>query len=157
MKEKFYPFEASEDYMRFSFESRSQDRVVAKSVEFNRIGAKTYNLAFGDVDENGDLNDLVVTDNGDMRKVLSTIAQIVITFLGVYAERQVFFTGSSPARTRLYRVVLSREVDSWASIFEIRGIHDGKAIPFQSNIAFESFFVKRKNEIDETESKKLHS
>ncbi|WP_374754565.1 DUF6934 family protein [Dyadobacter fermentans] len=85
--------------MRFSFESRSQDRVVAKSVEFNRIGAKT----------------------------------------------------------RLYRVVLSREVGSWSSIFEIRGIYDGKAIPFQSNIAFESFFVKRKNEVNETESKKLHA
>ncbi|SDG98385.1 hypothetical protein SAMN04487996_12687 [Dyadobacter soli] len=145
MKEKFYPFEASEDYMYFWFESKSENRVVAKSVEFSKLGAQTYNLAFGDVDENDDLDDVVVSNNGDMPKVLATIAQIVIAFLGEYNDKHIYFTGSSRARTRLYRAVLTREIDNWSPIFEIRGVYDGRAIPFQSNIDFESFIIKRKN------------
>jgi hypothetical protein len=61
-------------------------------VEFAEIRENVFNLAFGDLDETGDLNDLIVSNNGDMYKILATVTQIVITFFSSYPDRQVYFT-----------------------------------------------------------------
>lgn len=146
MKEKFYPLEASEDYLRFWFESKSQGHAIAKSIEFVMIGIDTYNLAFGDMDEKGDLDDLVVSNNGDMPKVIATVVQAIIVFSRVYPNSRIYFTGSSPARTRLYRAVLDREIDSWSPLFDIQGVVKGKPYPFERCVAYEGFLINRKKE-----------
>lgn len=73
MKQKYYSFESDTANLTFTFESKSEERVVQKLVEFASIQdetydfqGETYNLAFGDVDENGGLDDLGVTNNKDM-------------------------------------------------------------------------------------------
>lgn len=125
MKEKFYPFRASEDYLSYYFESRSEERTIKKAIELVKIDANTYNLALGDLDDNGNLNDSIVSNNGDMHKVLATVSQIIMTFFGIYRDRRIYFIGNSPSRTRLYRLILSREQANWSEIFEIKGILKG--------------------------------
>ncbi|MGN7890363.1 DUF6934 family protein [Dyadobacter sp. 22481] len=144
MKEKFYPFEASEDYLFFWFESQSEQRKIVKMVELTKVTENIYNLAFGDVDETGVLDDLVVSNNGDMRKTLATVVQVIVTFFGAYPDKQLYFTGSSPARTRLYRAILSREAENWNEVFDITGILGGETFPFQNSIAYEGFMISRK-------------
>jgi hypothetical protein len=143
VNQKFYAFEASEDYLYFWFESRSKERTIAKVVEFAEIKENVFNLAFGDVDESGDLNDLIVSNNGDMYKVMATLAQIVVAFFGRYPAKEVYFAGSSYARTRLYRAVLNREMANWSAIFEVRGVVKGEPVPFQSGIEFDGFLISR--------------
>jgi hypothetical protein len=143
VNQKFYPFEASEDYLYFWFESKSNERRIAKVVEFAEIRENVFNLAFGDLDETGDLNDLIVSNNGDMYKILATVTQIVITFFSSYPDRQVYFTGSSQARTRLYRAILNREIESWSTMFAVKGVVKGEPIPFQSSIEFDGFLISR--------------
>jgi hypothetical protein len=144
VKQKFYPYRASADYLNFYFESCSSACTIPKIVEYEEIEAGTYNLAFGDVDEKGRLNDSIVSNNGDMQKVLATIVRTVMTFLEIHPGRQVYFSGNSPARNRLYRATLSRDIESWSEIFEVDGISDGERITFRQNIDFEGFIVKRK-------------
>nr|WP_221394457.1 hypothetical protein [Dyadobacter sp. NIV53] len=66
MKQKFYPYKTSGDYLTFTFESISNGRKIRKAIEYVPINENIYNLAFGDIDENGLLNDLSVSGNQDM-------------------------------------------------------------------------------------------
>lgn len=127
--------------MFYYFESRSEDRTIPKAVQFEKIGADIYNLGFGDLYEGYDFNDLVISNNGDMRKVMATVVQIVIVFLGAYPDQQVYFTGSSPSRTRLYRAILNREAEHWSDVFDIKGIMKGKPEPFQKSVHYEAFLI----------------
>ncbi|MBO9617273.1 MAG: hypothetical protein J7619_31605 [Dyadobacter sp.] len=144
MKEKFYQFEASADYLYFWFESCSSGCTIPKIVEFDEIEIGTFNLAFGDIDSHGRLNDSVVSNNGDMEKVLATVVQVVLTFLEKYPTRRVYFSGNSPARNRLYRAILSRDIENWSNVFEVDGITEGERIAFRQGVNFEGFIVKRK-------------
>ena len=36
-----------------------------------------FNLAFGDINENGEINDYTISDNGDRNKILATVANVV--------------------------------------------------------------------------------
>lgn len=144
MKEKFYPFEASGDYLCFWFESCSSGCTIPKIVEFEEIEIGTFNLAFGDIDSHGRLNDSVVSNNGDTEKVLATVVQTVLTFLEVYPGRRVYFSGNSPARNRLYRALLSRDIENWSKIFEVVGVTEGERVAFRKDVNFEGFIVRRK-------------
>ncbi len=145
MKEKFYPFRASEDYLNFYFESCSSGCTIPKVVEFEEIEPGTYNLAFGDVSEKGELNDSVVSNNGDMQKVLATVVQAVLTFLEIYPDRRVYFSGNSRARNRLYRALLSKDLENWSEMFEIDGVSKGELRSFVPNVDFDGFVIKSKN------------
>jgi hypothetical protein len=145
VKEKFYPFRASEDYLFYYFESRSEERTIAKAIEFAQIGQNTYNLAFGDLADNGDLDDLVVSNNGDMQKIIATVAQVIVTFLGAYYSKQIYFTGSSPARTRLYRAILNKEIDNWSDVFDIKGVSNSGLVSFPTQVDCDAFLIKRIN------------
>jgi hypothetical protein len=56
---------------------------------------------------NGELDDLVRNDNQDRNKILATIAVIVYEFTSIYPEKMVFFAGSTPERTRLYKIAIT--------------------------------------------------
>lgn len=144
MNQKFYPLRASENFLSFQFESQSEERTIAKAVELVRIGVNVYNLAFGDLAEHGDLNDQVVSNNGDMHKILATVAQAIILFFKAYPGEQVYFTGSSPARTRLYGAILNRERENWSMVFEVKVVLNGEPIPFKSSSDYDGFLVSGK-------------
>jgi len=144
VKEKFYPFRASEDYLSYYFESCSEERTIPKAVQFEKIGADIYNLAFGDLDESREINDLCVSNNHDMNKVLATVVKTALTFFEAYPDRRVYFTGSSRARIRLYSAILAREFQNWESVFEVLGMQHGKPTPFERGVSYEAFIINKK-------------
>ena len=144
MKQPYYKFEADENRLFFAFESENQGHVVQKLVEYVPIGGNVYNLAFGDADENGEINDLSVTNNKDMERVLATIIQTTLVFFETYPSKVLFFSGSTAARTRLYQIVIKREYQLLSERFVIEGIKDSKREQIQETKNYEAFLVKLK-------------
>jgi hypothetical protein len=145
LKHNYYTFKASSDHTAFTFNSLSVDRLVLKKVEFVKISDRLYNLAFGDVMHNGDIDDIVVTNNSDTSKVLATVIQILLAFFEDYRNAAVYFRGSTPARTRMYQILLTREKVNWQNRFVVNGIVAGQMFPFVDDFRFEAFIIKLKN------------
>ncbi|MCE7067997.1 DUF6934 family protein [Dyadobacter sp. CY326] len=143
MKHSFYPFRASEDYLSFTFESISKQRIVRKKAEFVKIYADVYNFAFGDLNDEGEIDDLVVTNNKDMEIVFATLIRILLDYLTKYEDNWVYFKGSTPSRTRMYQIILTKEKVHWEDMLIIYGIIDGETYPFELNCRFDAFIITK--------------
>ncbi|WP_157488268.1 DUF6934 family protein [Dyadobacter crusticola] len=144
MKHNTYPVSSSPDRCSYTFESISSEKIVIKKVEFVSIADGLYNLAFGDLNSTGALDDMVTTNNNDMKKVLATVIQIVRIFLELHPDAAIYFEGSTSSRTRLYQIILAQELLDWSDKFVIYGAENGRLLPFEVNRNFDSFVVKIK-------------
>jgi hypothetical protein len=93
MRFDFYKeIEVSTGFETFDFISIGVNGLINKRVIFSFVQEpNVYNLALGDVELDGSINDMNTTDNQDMLKILATIARIIKIFLDKYPQRQVFF------------------------------------------------------------------
>lgn len=140
-----YSFARSSDGLVYAFESVSDERTIQKYVIFTSIERNCYNLALVDLDEDSQLNDTVVSNNYDMERVLSTVIQIILTFLNNHSGAEVSFSGSTPERTRLYRVIINKyksEVDSTILVKGVLTNQDQEV--FQPNRPYISFILSVK-------------
>ena len=104
-----------------------------------------YNLGFGDKDPiTGFISDLTVTNNGDSQKVLATVAATLYAFTNNYPLATIIATGSTLARTRLYRMGITNNIKSIEKDFIILGLTETDWEPFRKNITYGAFLVKRK-------------
>lgn len=90
------------------------------------------------------IDDEIVTNNGDSVKVLATVASTVYAFTDKFPEAMIFATGTTKARTRLYRMGISNHLSTIKLDFEVFGLIDDKWLPFLKEVEFEAFLVKRK-------------
>ncbi len=147
MKVDKYPVKVGETSMVFEFVSEGIRGKISKLIIYSETNLNNfYNLGFGDKDNlTGLIDDKVVTNNGDSEKVLATVASTLYIFIDKYPDAMIFATGSTKARTRLYRIGISNHLEQIKEDFEIFGLVDGKDwIPFQKQMEFEAFLVKRK-------------
>jgi hypothetical protein len=113
----------SSDSLEFTFLSNGPKGEIKIVVQFNATENPTiYNLAFGNLLSNGDVDDTIKNDNKDRNKVLATVAAAAYEFTSKYPEKLIFFTGSPPERTRLYRMALTNNFDLLNLDFEIFGV-----------------------------------
>jgi len=143
-----YPVTVGSTYMVYEFVSEGSKGKILKLVIYSETHLHNfYNLGFGDKDEvTGKINDSVVTNNGDSEKVLATVASTLYEFTNRFPEAMIFATGSTKARTRLYRIGITNNIDLIKPDFEIFGLTNEKEwIPFETKKEFEAFLVKRKN------------
>ena len=104
-----------------------------------------YNLAFGDKDTStGNIDDSIISNNGDSESVLATIVETVYAFTNENPEALIYATGSTKARTRLYRMGISKYLSEARNDLEIYGQIDGKWQTFKKGVDYEGFLVKRK-------------
>ena len=147
MKIEKYPVVIGESSMVFEFTSEGIRGRISKLVIYSETHLRNfYNLGFGDKDDaTGQIDDEVITNNGDSAKVLATVASTLYTFTDKFPEAMIFATGSTKARTRLYRMGISNNLEDIQGDFEVFGLVDKKDWqPFQKHIEFEAFLVKRK-------------
>jgi hypothetical protein len=147
MKIERYPVVIGETSMVFEFSSEGVRGQISKLVIYSETHLHNfYNLGFGDKDDaTGQIDDEVITNNGDSEKVLATVASTLYTFTDKFPEAMIFATGSTKARTRLYRMGISNNLEEIQIDFEIFGLVGEKGWqPFQKHIEFEAFLVKRK-------------
>ncbi len=137
--------EVTDDFDVFEFVSNGKRGTIRKRVAFTETEQfNIYNLAFGDIDEADEINDHAVSDNGDRNKVLATVVSIVEIFTKRYPERWIIFKGSTPQRTRLYRMAVSLHLEELSLKFEIYAYVDEKLAPFVKNLEINRFLIKRK-------------
>lgn len=133
----------------YEFFSEGPKGRIRKIVKFSfRVsnGVPFYNMAFGDwlAEANG-VNDSIVSNNGDIDRVLATVAAIVIDFTDDFPDSLIYGTGSNPVRTRLYRIYLNRFHEPLMSLFEIFGQRtDGVWEVFRPNTDYTGFIIKRR-------------
>jgi hypothetical protein len=105
-----------------------------------------YNLSFGDKDPiTGFVSDLTVTDNGDSQKVLATVAATLYAFTMEKPDATIIATGSTAARTRLYRMGITNNLEVINKDFVVLGLTEKKEWEvFRKNIYYGAFLVHRK-------------
>jgi len=135
MKYKKYDYTADKELYFYEFTSIGRKGEIKKVVEYSKMNIEGYyNLAFGDFDiETNEINDKVVTNNGDSLKVLSTVASTLYAFTGKYPNAQIFATGSNEARTRLYRMGITNNLVEIQEDFDVYGM--------KTDETFEKFVV----------------
>lgn len=147
MKEPAYLLYSSKDALEYDFESASDAQVVPKRILFNRFhgSRNVFNLALVDVRPDGTLDDLSVSNNQDMRMVLATVVQALRVFFQNHPHGIVFFTGSTPARTRLYRAAIGLNLADAEAVFDVQGLIGNESEPFRPNRPYEAFVIRLKS------------
>jgi hypothetical protein len=121
-----YVFITSDTSLKYIFISEGTQGKVTKVVQFRLINQQynVYNLAFGDWDSEKKIDDLAITNNNDRDKILATLASIVVHFSNQFPRALVFAQGSTPARTRLYRIGITLNYEEISEIFEVFGLRE---------------------------------
>jgi len=114
-------------------------------IEFLEIFKETYNKSFCIDAKSCEIDDKIVSDNGDMEKVLATVISIIYAFTEEFPDKWVYITGSSPTRTRLYRIIIMKYLSIVESDFTLRCWQNGEWKDFYPNINCQGFVLKRKN------------
>ncbi|MGG7663387.1 DUF6934 family protein [Dyadobacter sp. BHUBP1] len=122
MERPHYEFEYAIPREVYLFVSKGKHGNVTKMVKFQMIRNNIANLGFGDSKDDGfDFDDLVITDNGDMETVLATVIKITVTFLSKNPDVSVYINGSTATRNRLYRVIISNNLETISQNYEVWG------------------------------------
>lgn len=141
-----YLFHSNLSSTEFYFESIGSKGVINKVVAFQQTSVATiYNLGLADYDPNtGEIDDTIITDNGDMEKILATIFQVVIHYLSLNPEHIIYFSGNSPSRTRLYRIAINHSLNEITTQFDVLGVINSQPESFIANRAYEGFLIRKK-------------
>lgn len=144
MNQPTYNVVYSQSEKQYTFKSIGKNGNILKVVKFVEFQDNVYNLGFGDFDPHkNQIDDTIVTDNGDMTKVLATVVSIIVEFLSENPVAHVFFEGSTKSRTRLYQIAINRYYDEFSQTFEIFGLDGGNFETFKKNKSYESFLIRK--------------
>ncbi len=125
MTELCYPYTMTpfeQNYIYF-FKSIGIKGKITKLVVFQHIRTHEYNVALVDYDrETQTADDNIVTDNGDMFVVLTTVMDIVADFLEKFPQSILFIEGKSKIRQRLYNRVVRNHFSEIAKTYIVGGV-----------------------------------
>lgn len=148
MKVEKYHLKSDKTFTYFEFISVGSNGAIRKMIEFQTTSSPNlFNLAFGDKNsDTGEIDDLAISNNGDTQKVLGTVVTALYTFFDRNPEAIVYATGSTPARTRLYRMGITKFYDEIQSDFYLYGRIGDELHIFEIGIEYEGFVAQRKFE-----------
>ncbi|MEN9610409.1 MAG: hypothetical protein RLZZ628_1223 [Bacteroidota bacterium] len=140
-----YEVEISEDISFFEFISEGKQGSIYKIVQYSPTNLKdVYNLGFGDKNlQTGQIDDKIITDNGDSEKVLATVGATVYAFVTQHPKAYIVITGNSAARTRLYRMAINKYYNDIVQDFYVYGLLNGVWRPFKANGNYKAFLIKK--------------
>lgn len=118
-----YHLKSESKFTRFQFVSEGPKGAIRKLIEFQRTtDSQIFNLAFGDFNPlTNEMDDLAVSDNGDTEKILGTVVSALYAFFNEFPNVYVYATGSTKARTRLYRMGITKFFDQMKKDFYLYG------------------------------------
>ena len=142
-----YEITQSSNHESYDFFSDGPKGKIKKVIQFTKFpNTSIYNLGFGDaIIETGEIDDLVISDNKDSRKILATVAFTVVLFLEKHPDIIIFATGSTPTRTRLYQIGIANIYHEINKEYVIMGVFGDENEPFKKNKVYDSFFVYKKS------------
>ena len=148
--DRYIDLQVTNDYLEYEFMSIGPKGAISKVIQFTPTRDETiFNLALGNKKKDGGIDDMARDDNKDRDKILATVVSVLRIFFAAYPEKWIFFTGSSPERTRLYRMAITLNYETLSTDFEIVGLlRDMDAfldVPFERGIDYFGFLVRLKN------------
>jgi hypothetical protein len=146
MKYEIYDhIKITDDFSIFDFLSVGKKGQILKRIEFTPTDFPGItNLAFGDINEDGEMDDYSISDNGDRNKVLATVAFAADIYLNKYPEKWIYFKGSTEERTRLYRMAVGLNLEELSQKFDIYAEQTDRIIEFRRNIDAQGILVRKK-------------
>lgn len=146
MKIDKYPLKAESSLTVFEFVSEGPNGLIRKLILFQETNQPDiYNLAFGDKNaDTGEIDDLVISNNGDTDKVLATVVAALYAFFDKHPDAFVYATGSTKARTRLYRMGITRFYGEMIQDFELYGQIGDEFYTFEVDKEYTGFLAQRK-------------
>lgn len=134
-----------EDLSIFYFISEGKKGLIRKVISFRKTwDPDIYNLSFGDYCSGKIPDDSVITDNGDRDKVLATVVHAMHVYTAKYPYRWIFAQGSTPSRTRLYRMLINNRFEELSQWYDFYTVVDEAVYPFDADKAATAFLIKRK-------------
>jgi hypothetical protein len=150
MEHPFYDFQILDNAFRYDFVSVGKT-IINKTIIYQKASIDNlFALSMGDLLDNGAVDFEIRSNNGDRDTILATIIQTLQQFLQQYSEASVGFTGSSPARTRTYQILINREWDEISKKFVVKGYDNNGLEEFLSNKNYEGFVISLKNNTFDT-------
>jgi hypothetical protein len=152
MDKSVYEFKLIKRLWSFEFYSEGPKGNIKKVVSFapyNVNGRICFNLCFGDWDETKQMvDDLIITDNKDSLKVLATVANSALLFTKLYPNSFIYLKGSTPSRTRLYQMGITKYWAEISNLFIVYGYtSNGKWELFLKNTYYDAFLTLRKKDL----------
>ena len=146
MKYEKYQLESDRKLLLFEFTSDGPKGKIKKNVQYAETNLKNYfNLGFGDKDEQtGEINDEVITNNGDSQKILATVASTVYAFTDKHPDAMIYAKGSTNVRTRLYRIGITNNLLEIKKDFNVFGLKNNQWHEFRKHTEYEAFLITRK-------------
>ena len=136
---------------RYVFISAGRKK-IEKAVDFIPLGIRNiFNLGFGDLLPDGSIDDTANSNNGDIVMVLATVIGILKDFTAEFPQAEIYFSGSTIERTKLYTRILKTYYASFSKEFKITAIiasgNDNQQVLFNpdSRIEYFGFLIKRIN------------
>ena len=148
MDEPIYPLKNLSDSIVFQFESIGRNGTFLKEVKFNAIKnlPDFYQLVLADIDKDNNRSVLSESRNQDMNKIMATVIECMLIFLEKKPTSNIVFSGSTPIRTRLYKIIITKVYDSIKDRFEIQGFSDINGFEiFNMNHEYSFFVMSIKN------------
>lgn len=148
MKLDRYELKADEPLTTYEFLSEGPKGKIQKIIQFSLVNQidNVYNLALGDKNYlTGEIDDRIVTDNGDSEKVLATVVAAVYAFCEYFPGVWIYATGSTAARTRLYKMGINKYFDIVESDFKMYGQTQSEWESYIKGKDYQAFVIQRKN------------
>ncbi len=141
-----YQLKSGLELLSYEFVSEGPKGLITKRIQFTLVNRQgVYNLAFGDKNPmTGEIDDTVVSNNGDSEKVLATVVGAVFAFFDYHPDAWIFAAGSTSARTRLYQMGIAKYFDEISDDLEIYGQIRDDWYPFERNKDYQAFIAKLK-------------
>jgi hypothetical protein len=146
MNTEKYALKSESNFTTFEFISEGPNGLIRKIVQFQHTNEPNlFNLAFGDKDaETGKMDDLSISNNGDSEKVLATVIAALYAFFDKYPSAFVYATGSTKARTRLYRMGITKFYEEMLEDFYLYGQIGDDFFEFKIGETYSGFLTQRK-------------
>lgn len=123
MIDKAYKINKSEkDFSQFFFTSEGRQGKIEKVVVFSKTKrVNRWNLGFGDLLPTGDFDDEVVSNNGDLKKVIETVALCAQIFLEKHPSASLLILPVDEKRRRLYTSIFKRRIKEIEANYRVFG------------------------------------
>ncbi len=146
MIQESYPLTADENREVFVFDSIGIKGRIAKIIVFDLVAEDVWNLGFGDRN-NDDWDDEIISNNGDLVKVVSTVAQAAFQFSDRWPERRILINPVDEKRKKLYNTIFKRRHPEIEQIFEVTGMTAQGVRWYKPDIFFHLFLLTRKKQV----------
>ncbi|QDK81467.1 hypothetical protein EXU85_23790 [Spirosoma sp. KCTC 42546] len=142
-----YEVRASTDRLNYMFVSEGPKGRILKVISYSYLeDLEVWNLGFGDYNILTDeIDDQIVSNNGDGRKILTTVAFTLNEFFATQPSAVVFFTGSTSRRTKVYGRAISSYWKDISDQFLVEGVNSyGVSEPFQQDKLYAGFQIRQR-------------